>query len=436
MLNSEQQLQLISQWIADTNLFARTISIVKPQYFDPEYRKAIAFILQYNTDYNGIPTPSMIQTETGIVIPSVTLTRDQIKFNTDRLELFCKQSALRLIIIEKSPDLIINNKLGELETLVRDAISIRVDSNTGISFFDKIEERSGHESQVQRFSTGYPDLDAKMDGGVARTEMLLMLAISGGGKSVSILNFGLNLIKQKENGKYLNCLCVSLELSEEMFDKRTQMIVSDKSSFDVSRNVEDIQAIVNAQSEFHGDLIIKKMRLGTTANDIRGLIKEIQIKNGYTPDVIVLDYLDKCYPIQKVSTENIGTRDKFITEEFIDLLMEFDMIGLTASQLTKSAATVEVYDQSHQAGGAEKIRSSDWCLAIHLTDAMRAAGQIGFQFLKTRSSDGVGSIVNLGWKPKSLKIFNPRDKQTSSSSGSQSSVIVKRKSLSGLFDLT
>jgi hypothetical protein len=275
-----------------------------------------------------------------------------------------------------------------------------------------------------------------MDGGVARTEMLLMLAISGGGKSVSILNFGLNLIKQKENGKYLNCLCVSLELSEEMFDKRTQMIVSDKSSFDVSRNVEDIQAIVNAQSEFHGDLIIKKMRLGTTANDIRGLIKEIQIKNGYTPDVIVLDYLDKCYPIQKVSTENIGTRDKFITEEFIDLLMEFDMIGLTASQLTKSAATVEVYDQSHQAGGAEKIRSSDWCLAIHLTDAMRAAGQIGFQFLKTRSSDGVGSIVNLGWKPKSLKIFNPRDKQTSSSSGSQSSVIVKRKSLSGLFDLT
>lgn len=86
------------------------------------------------------------------------------------------------------------------------------------------------------------------------------------------------------------------------------------------------------------------------------------------------------------------------------------MIGLTASQLTKGAADVEVYTQSHQAGGAEKIRSSDWTLAIHLTDAMRAAGQIGFQFLKTRSSGGVGSIVNIGWDAKSLRITNGNQK--------------------------
>jgi len=86
------------------------------------------------------------------------------------------------------------------------------------------------------------------------------------------------------------------------------------------------------------------------------------------------------------------------------------MIGLTASQLTKGAAEVEVYNQSHQAGGAEKIRSSDWTLAIHLTDAMRAAGQIGFQFLKTRSSGGVGSIVNIGWDAKSLRITNMAQK--------------------------
>jgi replicative DNA helicase len=226
----------------------------------------------------------MIRTETTVDVPTVELSRDQIKFSTERLELFCKQSALRLIIVDKSPELIINNKLGELESLIRTAISIRVDKDTGISFFDKIEERAGQDAQVTRFSTGYADLDQKMDGGIARTEMMLVLAISGGGKSVSILNFGLNLIKQKENGKYLNCLCVSLELSEKMFDKRTQMIISDKSSIDVNKNVEDVHAIVNAQSEFHGDLVIKKMRLGTTANDIRALIKEIEIERGWVPD--------------------------------------------------------------------------------------------------------------------------------------------------------
>ena len=212
------------------------------------------------------------------------------------------------------------------------------------------------------------------------------------------------------DGSFLNALYVSLELSEEMIDKRAQMVVSGKSSLELARHPELAAAALNGIFDQCGEMVIKKVRLGSTANDLRALIKEVEIQKGWIPDIIVLDYLDKMYPIQKVSTENIGTRDKFITEEFYDLLGEYNMIGLTASQLTKGAAEVEVYNQSHQAGGAEKIRSSDWTLAIHLTDAMRAAGQIGFQFLKTRSSGGVGSIVNIGWDAKSLRITNMAQK--------------------------
>jgi archaellum biogenesis ATPase FlaH len=412
MLDTKQQEMLISLWVADAKLFTKTLPIIQPEYFDPQFRKAITFIKEYHEKYNGIPALDILETETKTKLKKVkSLESDQLKYTQDQIETFCRQSALRNIILEQSPSLIMSEQYDQLEHLVRTAISIKVDSNIGISFFENPEARQGATENAVRYSTGYPELDKRMDGGIARGEMMLVLAISGGGKSVSILNFGLNMLKERGlNGKFLNALYVSLELSEEMIDKRAQMVVSGKSSLELSRHPDIAAAALNGLAGNCGEMVIKKVRLGSTANDIRALIKEIEIQKGWIPDIIVLDYLDKMYPIQKVSTENIGTRDKFITEEFYDLLGEYNMIGLTASQLTKGAADVEVYTQSHQAGGAEKIRSSDWTLAIHLTDAMRAAGQIGFQFLKTRSSGGVGSIVNIGWDAKSLRITNGNQK--------------------------
>jgi archaellum biogenesis ATPase FlaH len=412
MLDTKQQEMLISLWVADAKLFTKTIPIIQPEYFDPQFRKAITFIKEYHNKYNGIPSGDIIESETKTKLKKVKpLLGDEVKYTQDQIETFCRQSALRNIILEESPGLIMSEQYDQLEHLVRNAISIKVDSNIGISFFENPEARQGATENAVRYSTGYPELDKRMDGGVARGEMMLVLAISGGGKSVSILNFGLNMLKERGlNGKFLNALYVSLELSEEMIDKRAQMIVSGKSSLELNRHPDMAAAALNGLAGNCGEMVIKKVRLGSTANDLRALIKEVEIQKGWVPDIIILDYLDKMYPIQKVSTENIGTRDKFITEEFYDLLGEYSMIGLTASQLTKGAADVEVYTQSHQAGGAEKIRSSDWTLAIHLTDAMRAAGQIGFQFLKTRSSGGVGSIVNIGWDAKSLRITNMNQK--------------------------
>jgi len=412
MLDTKQQEMLLSLWVADAKLFTKTLPIIQPEYFDPQFRKAITFVKVYHSKYNGIPSGDIIESETKTKLKKVkALLGDEVKYTQDQIETFCRQSALRNIILEQSASLIMEEQYDQLEHLVRAAISIKVDSNIGISFFENPEARQGATENSVRYSTGYPELDKRMDGGPARGEMMLVLAISGGGKSVSILNFGLNMLKERGlDGSFLNALYVSLELSEEMIDKRAQMVVSGKSSLELARHPELAAAALNGISDQCGEMVIKKVRLGSTANDLRALIKEVEIQKGWIPDIIVLDYLDKMYPIQKVSTENIGTRDKFITEEFYDLLGEYNMIGLTASQLTKGAAEVEVYNQSHQAGGAEKIRSSDWTLAIHLTDAMRAAGQIGFQFLKTRSSGGVGSIVNIGWDAKSLRITNMAQK--------------------------
>lgn len=428
MLSLKHQALLISLWISDEKTFSKTNTLVRPEYFDPELRKTIKFVKSYYNEYNGIPSVDIIDAETGILPKLVKMSKDQCSYTEEQIETFCRQSALKKIIMEQSPELIKSENFDQLEHLIREAVSMKIDSDIGISFFRNIEERQNAMDFTHRYSTGYPELDKHMDGGPARCEMMLVLAISGGGKSVAMLNFGVNLIKQRDvnTNKFLNCLYISLELPESMIDKRTQMVVTRRSSNDIKNHPDEVRADLEQLEGKRGELGIKFMRLGSTANDIRALIKEIEQQQNWTPDVVILDYLDKLHPIQKVSTENIGTRDKFITEEFYDLLNEYQLIGLTASQLVKSAATVEVYDQSHQAGGAEKMRSTDWGLAIHLTDAMRAAGQIGFQLLKTRSSDGVGNTVMLGWDAKSLCINNTSDRRSGFTNRTQPTTVIQQ----------
>ena len=61
------------------------------------------------------------------------------------------------------------------------------------------------------------------------------------------------------------------------------------------------------------------------------------------------------------------------------------------------------------AGGISKIQTADNVISIFASAAMKERGQYQIQFLKTRSSSGVGSKVYLGFDPNTLRIFDLDD---------------------------
>jgi hypothetical protein len=77
---------------------------------------------------------------------------------------------------------------------------------------------------------------------------------------------------------------------------------------------------------------------------------------------------------------------------------------VTASQLNRSAVEEIEFDHSHIAGGISKIQTADNVIGIFTSQAMRERGQYQLQLLKTRSSSGVGSKINLVFDRDSLKI--------------------------------
>ena len=77
---------------------------------------------------------------------------------------------------------------------------------------------------------------------------------------------------------------------------------------------------------------------------------------------------------------------------------------VTASQLNRGAVEEIEFDHHHIAGGISKIQTADNVIGIFTSNAMRERGRYQIQFMKTRSSSGVGSKVDLKFNPDTLRV--------------------------------
>jgi hypothetical protein len=106
----------------------------------------------------------------------------------------------------------------------------------------------------------------------------------------------------------------------------------------------------------------------------------------------------------KVSPSDLFVKDKYVSEELRNLAMETGCIVVTASQLNRSAVEEIEFDHSHISGGLSKIQTADNVIGIFTSRAMRERGRYQIQFMKTRSSSGVGQKVDLEFDVDTLRI--------------------------------
>lgn len=400
-MNSKKQRLILDYLSSSPDIFAICAGILKPKYFDPELRSTIKFMQSYYQEYHNIPTPDQIWAETEVEVCEREITTDKFKYCCNEIEIFCRRSALREAILA-APQQIEEEDYGTLETAIKNAITISLNKNLGTNFFGDIETSLSKLCTDQVIiSTGWPDVDGLLNGGLQRGTLTLVSAGSGGGKSITMLNLGLNLIEQNYDVLYL-----SLELSEELISERTTTAITGIGRADMKSMMAEA---VDGVRSYHaqkgtGELIIRQLPSGINCNDIRSYLKEYELKHGKLPDAIIVDYLDLMGPTEKISAENAFAKDKSVSEGLRNIAVEYDLLMITASQLNRAAVGADTLDHSHIAGGISKINTTDVYIAIILSETLKAAGQIAFNFQKTRSSDGVGKTIYLKWDRKRLRI--------------------------------
>lgn len=333
MVKSKKQKLMIEYLLSSPDTYIICKTILKADYFNPEYRQAVNFIHNYHDEYNAIPSLDLIQAETDTSFEIRPITRDEIEYCSTEVEKFCRQRGCEQAV-EKASLLLNKDQPEMIESIIKDAVSISLNKDIGSDYFQNVRSRLERlAKEPQRISTGWKDIDDLLGGGLARSELILWSANSGGGKSVTLANLAINMVMRK-----LNVLYVTLELSTDMVEQRFDAMFTGIPTVNWLPNMDKIITEVSEIGEDYGKLIVHRMPTGTTANTIRGFLKEFELKNGYIPDLLIVDYLDAMGANEHVSADNIHEKDKRATEQLRDILIDYSMMGATASQQNRCLA--------------------------------------------------------------------------------------------------
>ena len=391
----------LSFLISDKELFLRVQSLVVPEYFNNKLRPAVKLIREHADKYNSVPTVEQVKGKANVQLElDKDITARHKEWFVDEFQDFAKFKALERAILASADD-IEKGEYYSVEKRIKEASDVGLATNLGTNYFNNpLERLKSLRDNNGQVSTGWTAIDKKLFGGFNKGELNIFAGSSGAGKSLFLQNLALNWVLQK-----LNVVYVTLELSEELVAMRLDSMNTGMSSRALFKNMEDVDLKVRMIKKTSGALQIVYLPSGVNVSQLKSYIKEYEIASGLQPQAIIIDYLDLMMPIdRRVSPSDLFVKDKYVAEELRNMAVELDILLVTASQLNRTAVEEIEFDHSHIAGGLSKVQTADNVMGIFTSAPMRERGRYQIQFMKTRSSSGVGQRVDLQFNIESLRI--------------------------------
>ena len=382
-----------------------------PKSFDRKLQPIAKFVKDYMDEYKVMPEVEQINASHEIQLKQAK-DLDPAHFNwlLDEFETFARHKALESAILS-SADLLEKGDYGPVEDMVKEAVSVGLTRDLGTDYFDdpkgRLQALKDNNGQI---STGWDNLDKKLFGGFNRGELNIFAGGSGAGKSLFLQNLAVNWAQAG-----LNVCYISFELSEALTAMRLDAMMTNIPTKSVMKNLDDVEIKVKMLAKKSGNLQIKYLPSGSNVLDVRTYLKELELKNKVKVDCILIDYLDLMMPKSKrISPADLFIKDKYVSEELRNLVVEKQCVLATASQLNRASVEEIEFDHSHISGGLSKIQTADNVIGIFTSRAMKERGRYQIQFMKTRSSSGVGQKVDLEFDVDSLRIRSLDEEESQS----------------------
>ena len=387
--------------ITNSELYTRVMNIMNSENFDRSLRPVAEMFKEHTDKYKILPDATQIKATTGIDIdPVPELSDGHFEWFFDEFEAFTKRQELERAIL-KAADLLEKGDFSPVEKLIKDAVQISLQKDMGTDYFaDPAHRINKYFNSGGQVSTGWPQMDRILYGGMSRGELNIFAGGSGSGKSLVMMNLALNWLQTGLSGVY-----ITLELSEELTSLRTDAMLTSMGTKDIRKDIDSTALKVALIGKKSGKYRVKGLPAQSNVNDIRAYLKEVQIQTGIKIDFVMVDYLDLVMPVSvKVNPNDQFIKDKYVAEELRNLSKELGVLLVTASQLNRSAVDEIEFDHSHIAGGISKINTADNVFGIFTSRSMRERGKYQIQCMKSRSSTGVGMKVDLEYNIETMRI--------------------------------
>ena len=322
------------------------------------------------------------------------LNNDTEKTNVDWLldstEKFCQEKAIYNAITSSLE--IMNGKgkmtKGAIPGLLSDALAISFDPNVGHDYIEQANDRFEYYHRVEErvpFDLDYFNKVTK--NGIPRKTLNIVMAGVGVGKSLTLCHFASSYINQGKNVLY-----ISMELAEEEVAKRIDANVLNISIDDLMVLPKALydKKIENLKNKTNGKLIVKEYPTASASTvHFRSLLNELNLKKGFVPDVIMVDYLNICASsrIKPGNGVNSYTYIKAIAEELRGLAVEYNVPIWSATQLTRGGYGSSDPDLTDTSESFGLPATADFFVALIVTEQLEQLNQIMVKQLKNRYAD-------------------------------------------------
>ena len=398
--------QILSNLIHNEHYCRKVIPFIKQEYFAERKESVIVRqITDFFNKYNKPLSPEILAIEVsnskGLTDKEVGEVGEYIKtlvnapVNEDWLmestEKFCKDRAVYLAIMGsikifegKDP---MHNK-DAIPSLLSDALAVSFDSHVGHDYLDDFESRYEFYHRVEEKIAFDLDMFNKITkGGLSKKTLNIALAGTGVGKSLFMCHVGAACLTQGKNVLY-----ITMEMAEERIAERIDANLLNLTMDELKVVDKDIyeSRIDKIRKKTQGKLIVKEYPTASAhAGHFRALLEELKLKREFSPDIIMIDYLNICSSQRMKQGANINsyTYVKAIAEELRGLAVEYNVPILSATQTTRSGYTNSdpgLEDTSESFG---LPATADFMFALVSNEELEQLNQIIVKQLKNRYND-------------------------------------------------
>ena len=398
---------ILSNLLHNEEYARKVIPFIKSEYFIDKSQGVVAeTIVNFFNQYNHIPSLDILGIElskrpelkNGSIFSAVESFVNELDFTSNdtewlfkETETFCKKRAVTLAILD-SYEIVEGNDKNRTEdaipSILADALAICFDTSIGHDYLEDFDSRYDfYHRKEEKLPFDLELLNKITKGGLSKKTLNVVMAGTGVGKSMFMCHVAASTLMQSKNVLYLTMEMAEQRIAERIDANLLNMTMSELSTVDRESYHNRIGKLIKKSS---GKLIIKEYPQGSAhAGHFKLLLDELKTKRNFTPDLIVIDYLNICASsrIKNGSGANSYTIVKSIAEEIRGLAQECNAPILTATQTTRSgfnSTDVELTDTSESFGTPA---TADLFLALISSEELENLNQLMIKQLKNRYND-------------------------------------------------
>lgn len=406
------------------------LDTIKPEYFTNEYLNLLCkWIKSFYKKYKTPPTALVLKQKAQDLINSKGVAHkeyyrlveiiDEIFTldETDTLEhwkekavTFSRNAAWKKALYTATGALNITNYEQAIAKF-REVLEIGMEKDLGVDYSQhKVDDfmtlLNEDYDPSNMIKTGIEGWDRALGGGFARNNIHFLCAPPGGGKSRAMAFLAKQAMMQRKR-----IIMITLELSEVETEANINSAITGLTLHDMLKP-ENREEFIKKRSyflnTFGGELMIKFFRPGTVNCDtIYNYIRKVMIEkkealNGidWKPDFIIVDYMDKLLPIQKVQANSYIDMGA-VANDLKNLAISFECPVVTGSQLGKYSWNVTggaVVSMESIAESAAKVHLAHSMTTINFNPGEKLLSRARLFLAKSRC----GSPNSIVWVENNL----------------------------------